>query len=167
MRPWKLEDLPTSGVHVLSFSNMPLPFTRFPGVASACSRPGPEDARALDDRTLRRLRPQHYGHPAVDEDGCAQGGHFIRDIPKYALPRVLPSSRFPPLQVRGFMAQQRIVRTDSCALSSRPRHASEEARLGAHVGRTMADRLAENETGKGTPRKTLSKQASRKCQPLG
>ena len=66
--------------------------------------------------------------------GYPQGSHVVRNVPYYALPRVLPSSRLSPVRVCRFMAYARVLRTHS-----REGDSPQEAVLGSDVRRMLAN----------------------------
>ena len=82
----------------------------------------------------------------VDANGGAEGGHILRYVREDALPRVLSPSRFPEVRIPRLVAHTRLLRAGGCALPSCEGNPAEEAVLGTRDGRTLANRLAADES---------------------
>ena len=78
----------------------------------------------------------------LDANCSPERNDVFRNFPQHTLPRILPSSRFPEVQIRGFMAYSRIFRKSRGPLSSRTRHSAEAPFMGSDVRRALANRLA-------------------------
>src|SRR5207253_211784 len=83
----------------------------------------------------------------MDADGGAEGSHVVRHVREHPLSRVLPSSRLQEVRVQGFMAYARLLRESRRALPLCPVYTNEKAVLGSDGRRTLANRLAADESG--------------------
>src|SRR5438132_4507656 len=111
----------------------------------ACSKAAPSP-RELEHRAFRGLHPRSHVDPGMEADGSAQGSHVVRYIPKHALPRVLPSSRFSEVRVPRLMAHAGILWAGCRVIPPCARNTAERALLGARDRRSLANRLATDES---------------------
>src|SRR5207302_665090 len=83
------------------------------------------------------------GRPSMDADCREKRNHVFRNVPEYPLPRILPSSRFSAIWIRGFLARARLLRASRCSLSSCAWNGSKTTLLGSRAGQGVPNRFGE------------------------
>src|SRR5437588_7556917 len=82
----------------------------------------------------------------MDANGSAEGSHVVRHVHEHPLSRILPPSRFPEVRIPGLVAHSRVLRKNRCAVPPCACNTVEETVLGSYGRRTLANRLAADES---------------------
>src|SRR5262245_56925797 len=72
--------------------------------------------KRLEYGAVRGLRPGKERYACLDADRRPKAGHRVRDVPEYAVPRVLPPTGLPAFRLRGFPSHTRFLRARSAPL---------------------------------------------------
>src|SRR6266852_6028702 len=66
-------------------------------------------SRKLEYGAFRGLHSRNNADPGLDAEACAEGNHFVRNVPEHTMSRILPPSGLPEVRIPRLMAHSRIL----------------------------------------------------------